>query len=267
MIAIEHMCCGYQDRPVLFCEHALFPAGKVTGIIGANGSGKSTLLRTIEGLVSYKGSITIDGKESARLTQKERACLISYLPQASPAVNLTVRELVSHGRFAHLGISRILSEKDRRIVQHAMEQTDVSHLAGRTLKEISGGERQRAFLAMAIAQEAKMMLLDEPTTGLDIGHQKEVMNILKDLAGKGIGIIMTLHDIPEAFTVSDHLVLIGREAADTRSTVLATGTPDEILHQQEILKKCVGTGIVRTCIPGQLVDYVLVNGSTEETGD
>lgn len=258
MIRIEQMRCGYGGRTVLSCAHVDFAAGKITGIIGANGSGKSTLLRAVEGIIPYAGSIAIDGRESTRLAPRERAHLVSYLPQTSRAVNLTVRGLVNHGRFAYLGVSRILSGRDRDIVEHAMEQTDVRRLAGRTLSEISGGERQRAYLAMAIAQEARMMLLDEPTTGLDIDHQREVMKILKELASRGTGIVMTLHDIPQAFTVSDQLVLIGMKEGDSGSTVLAAGTPAEILTKQDILIRCVGAGVVRTHIPGQIADYALV---------
>lgn len=217
----------------------------------------------MEGLLPYDGSITIEGQESRDLSQKERAHLVSYLPQTSIAVNLTVRGLVSHGRYAYLGVSRILSERDRGIVEQAMEQTDVAGLADRSLREISGGERQRAYLAMAIAQGAKMMLLDEPTTGLDIDHQLEVMRILQELAKSGIGIVMTLHDIPQAFTVSDQLVLIGKKKEAEGSTVLAAGSSDEILEQQEVLTSCVGAGIVKTKIRGQLFDYALVKSEKE----
>lgn len=257
MIEITKMSCGYRGKKVLYCDHLTFPDGKITGIIGANGNGKSTLLRAVEGILPYEGSIRVAGRESREMTTKERARYLAYLPQATKAVNLPVEKLVEHGRFAYLGFSKILSEKDHAIVREAMEMTDVARFAGRILPQISGGEKQRAYLAMAIAQRSRMLLLDEPTTGLDIDHQTKIMKILRLLAGRGCGVVMTLHDIPQAFTVSDQIVLIGKNE-EGRGILLAKGTPEELAGEPEVLRKGIGAAVVKTDLPGQCYDYALV---------
>lgn len=262
MIQIRNLRAGYDGRTVLSAENLDLAAGQITGILGANGNGKSTLLSAIESSIPYQGSIQIDEMESRNLTERERAKLVAFLPQNTPRANLTVEMLVSHGRFAYLGFSRILSPRDREIVEEAMEMTDVADLRHRYLTEISGGEKQRAYIAMAAAQKSRMLLLDEPTTGLDIRHQWRIMEILKKLASSGTGIVMTSHDIPETVTVSDRLVLIGK--AQGVGQVLEEGKKEEVLSHQDLFVRCLGAGVVRIHIPGQLCGYTLVRGGAED---
>ena len=164
MVEITNVYAGYGGKPVISIPYLSFKAGEITSIIGRNGSGKSTLLKAIDSLIQYTGSITADGMEIAGLSHKERARTVAYLPQTLIPVRLSIRVLVSHGRYAHTGISHRLSSKDRAMVDNAMELADVYTMQDRWINEISGGEVKRSYLAMVIAQNSRYILLDEPVS-------------------------------------------------------------------------------------------------------
>ena len=207
-------------------------AGRRTAIIGPNGAGKTTLLRALAGLNRrYTGEIQLDGRELGSYTEKELARVRAILPQERAAAQgLTVEQLVTYGRFAHAGLFQTRSDaEDREAVAWAMETAHVSAFAERDVHTLSGGERQRAFLAMALSQKPRLLLLDEPTTYLDIAHQLRVMEITRRLSAEhDMTILMVLHDMAHAMQYADDIILV-RDGA-----VAATGTPAEVLTEERI---------------------------------
>ena len=187
--------------------------GEVVSLIGPNGSGKSTLLRVISRLLKpNSGEVLLDGQNVREMKSTEVAKSLAMLPQMNNhQLDLTVRELVEFGRHPHTGKSGRLTKEDIELIDWAIEVTGLSHLQGRLLPSMSGGERQRAWIAMTIAQNPKVLLLDEPTTYLDISHQLEVMELVKELNAKyNMTVIMVLHDINQAAQYSDRLIVLKR---------------------------------------------------------
>lgn len=219
-------------REILHGVDIEIPAGRRTAIIGPNGAGKTTLLRALAGLnPRYTGEIQLDGRELGSYTEKELARVRAILPQERAAAQgLTVEQLVTYGRFAHAGLFQTRSDaEDREAVAWAMETAHVSAFAEREVHTLSGGERQRVFLAMALSQKPRLLLLDEPTTYLDIAHQLRVMEITRRLSAEhGMTILMVLHDMAHAMQYADDIILV-RDGA-----VAATGTPAEVLTEERI---------------------------------
>jgi len=257
MIEVSNLQAGYngfetEQRSFLNIEKVVFEEGKITGIVGLNGSGKSTLLKSVLGMTSIlAGSVLIDGKKIKSLGHKGRAREVSYLPQSYAAPNMDVFTLVSHGRFPYLGFSKVLGEKDLQLVEKALRLTDLWDLREKNLSEISGGQRQRAYLAMAIAQNTKYLLLDEAAASLDIKHQQEVLEVLKKLADEGRGIIITSHDLPQSFSVCQKIYLM------EKGTVVAEGTPKEIASGEK-LSEVMGAGLKKNVDESALYEYQLV---------
>lgn len=185
--------------------------GEIVSLIGPNGSGKSTLLRLISRLITPdQGSVVLDGEEIAKMKSLDVAKKLAMLPQMNDhQLDVTVRELVEFGRYPHKGSYGRLNADDYEIIDWALEVTGLSHMKDRVLPSMSGGERQRAWIAMAIAQRPKVLLLDEPTTYLDIAHQLEVMELVRELNEQfGMTVVMVLHDINQAAQYSDRLVVL-----------------------------------------------------------
>jgi len=206
--------------------------GRRTAIIGPNGAGKTTLLRALSGLnTHYTGEILLAGKELGSYSEKELARVRAILPQERGAAQgLTVEQLVSYGRFSHRGMFRARDgTDDRAAVAWAMETARVDAFAGREVHTLSGGERQRVYLAMALSQRPRLLLLDEPTTYLDVAHQLRVMEIITNLnRDSGITVLMVLHDMAHAMQYADDIVLMRKGA------IVATGTPADVLTKQRI---------------------------------
>ena len=219
-------------REILHGVDIEIPAGRRTAIIGPNGAGKTTLLRALAGLNRrYTGEIQLDGRELGSYTEKELARVRAILPQERAAAQgLTVEQLVTYGRFAHAGLFQTRSEaEDREAVAWAMETAHVSAFAAREVHTLSGGERQRVFLAMALSQKPRLLLLDEPTTYLDIAHQLRVMEITRRLSTEhGMTILMVLHDMAHAMQYADDIILV------RDGSIAATGTPAEVLTEERI---------------------------------
>lgn len=234
MIEIKNLKVSYGSKVVLQLESLDLEAGKITAIVGLNGSGKSTLLKSIVGIKGYEGSVLINGKQASKLGHKKRATFVSYLPQIFPAANMDIITLVSHGRFPYLGYSKILGEEDLELVENALRITDLWEIREKSLLEISGGERQRAYLAMVIAQNTKFILLDEPATYMDIKHQIEIMDVLKKLADQGRGIIFSSHDLPQSFSVCDKVCLL------KKGELVAVGQPDILAADYEKMRSAMG---------------------------
>ena len=240
MIELKKLSAGYGKSAILEGIDVTLEKGKLTVLAGVNGSGKSTLIKTVAGIIpSLGGEISVDGETLSSLSPKARAKKISYLSQGRSVPDMTVGELALCGRFPHLSFPRVYSEKDKRIAAEKMEQLSISHLKECHLSALSGGMRQKAYVAMALAQESDYILLDEPTTYLDIAHQIELMDILQDLAKSGKGVIAVLHDLPLAMNYADEVAIIGD------GTVKMKASPDEILRSG-IIKTIFGVSIART---------------------
>ena len=209
VIVLEDLSCGYGGNAVVSGVSVNFDKGKLYSLIGRNGCGKSTLLMTVAGLMKpLAGDVKTDGTSIFSMKPKELAKRISFLPQTAAVGDITVRSLVSHGRFPYLPYPRRYSAYDQQKIDEALETAGVSELAGRKISELSGGQRQKARLAMLLAQDTDIMFLDEPTTYLDIGGRLELMELFGGLAESGETIIMALHDLDLALKYSDAVAVI-----------------------------------------------------------
>lgn len=222
---------GYGRKAVLSDVEIALSSGMITILAGPNGCGKSTMLRTLAGLQpALKGDINIQGSSLGRLSRRELSRQLAFLPQSSLVPSgVTVRELVRHGRYAHAGPLARHTAEDREAVEWAMEVTDALPLADRQLEELSGGERQRAWLATVLAQRSQILLLDEPTTYLDLKHQVDLLELVRKVVkeyGMACGIV--LHDLGQAAAYGDTVVLAAM------GKVITTGTPHEVLTRSSI---------------------------------
>lgn len=214
----EDVCVSFDGTPILQEVNLTLGRGEWLGVIGPNGAGKSTLLRALVGTVRSRGRIEVDGTALGSLRPKDRARRISMVAQ-NPVIPdaITVAEYVMLGRTPHLARFALESTRDARIVAEALGALDLGPLAGRFLSTLSGGERQRALLARALVQDAPVLLLDEPTTALDIGHQQEVLDLVDRLRReRGLSVVTTLHDLTLAGRYPDRLLLLveGRPVAE-----------------------------------------------------
>ena len=213
-------------------------AGEIVGLVGPNGAGKSTLLRAVTGLVPLRaGSIHVGGEALDSLSRGElarRVAVVQQLPEA-PAT-LSVRQLALLGRHPHLRLLARESSRDHAIAEGALRQAGCSELADRELGTLSGGERRRAFIARALAQQAPLLLLDEPTANLDAGAQHEVLELVADLARSGTGVLLVVHDLTLAIAYCDRLVLLDR------GRVAASGPPAEVITP-ELVRRLYGNAV------------------------
>ncbi|MFI5844033.1 ABC transporter ATP-binding protein [Catenuloplanes sp. NPDC051500] len=227
-LRVENLTLGYKDRVVISELDLPVPPGKITAIVGANACGKSTLLRAMSRLLAPRtGHVLLDGREVHRMPAKELARTLGLLPQSPIAPEgITVTDLVGRGRNPHQRMLSRWSREDDLAVAAALDATHTADLADRAVDELSGGQRQRVWIAMALAQQTDVLLLDEPTTFLDVSHQVEVLDLLTDLnATRGTTIVMVLHDLNLAARYADHLIAL----AD--GTVHASGTPGDVLTE------------------------------------
>lgn len=255
MIEARDLVSGYGGRDVIHVDELTLPDGQVTCIVGENGCGKSTLLKTLAGLLAYRGSISLGGEELKDLSHRERARRLGYLPQRLTQPAMDVGTLVLHGRFSRMGISKVPGDADRAAITRAMGLCDVSMLADRLLADLSGGELQRAYLAMVVAQEARTLLLDEPTAHMDVARRIEVANILRQLADAGTGVVLTTHDLPECLSVSDEVVLMAAGGISDR------GTPAELLARPGAFGRAMGVFPRKVSDTDAIFPYILVRGN------
>lgn len=227
MIELSHLHVSLGGQPVLQDFSARFPAGEISCLVGPNGCGKTTLLRTLSGLTpADSGQALLKGADLLTMPRRQRALSLAYLPQSRPVPQIRAGLLAEHGRFPHEGFSKRLDAHGQEAIARAMELTNTAHLAHRYLPELSGGERQRVYLAAALAQETDVLLLDEPTTFLDLQHQLELLELCRTLARQGKTVVVVLHDLLQAFTYADTVCVMehGRCAACAPAKELL-GTP------------------------------------------
>lgn len=225
-LGAEKLSLGYGDREVVAALDIGIPEKKLTVIVGANASGKSTLLRGLARLLKPRhGTVLLDGRSIHTMPTLEVAAILGMLPQTPVAPEgILVADLVGRGRYPHQGWFRRWSAEDDAAVADALRATDTLDLAARPVDELSGGQRQRVWIAMALAQETDLLLLDEPTSFLDIAHQVEILDLLADLvARRGRTIAVVLHDLNLACRYAGHLV------AMKDGKIVARGSPSEIL--------------------------------------
>ena len=204
--------------------------GQLVGLIGPNGAGKSTLLRTISGILRYRrGAVLLEGEDLRSLSPKDVAATLALVPQIAPyTYGFTSLELVLMGRYPHLGRFQIEGREDDRIARDAMRLTETEQFADRTLDTLSGGERQRVFVARALAQQPRILLMDEPTANLDVLHQLKVLDLVRRLVADGLTAVAAIHDLNMAARYCDKLVMLNK------GHVLAEGSPDEVLTPETI---------------------------------
>lgn len=204
MMHAEALSAGYGGRVVIHGVALHAEQGSITAVIGPNGAGKSTLLKALAGMLPpCGGSVQAGGKPLHQLSSKDKARLVAFLSQRHTVPAISMRTLVLHGRFPHMGFPRKPSHADYAIAEEAMRDLGVLHLQEELLTELSGGEVQKAYLAMALAQQTPVLILDEPNTYLDVFHQRELMRTLRELADRGKTILLAVHDIPTALEFAD----------------------------------------------------------------
>lgn len=227
----KELYVGYEKKTILKNVTVSVPKGKISVILGSNGCGKSTLLKSLSRLLNpEKGAVLLSGTDITKIPTKKLAQKIGLLPQ-SPLVpdGITVAELVSRGRFPYQSMLRGLSSEDHEKVAEALDLLGISSLADRNVDELSGGQRQRVWIAMALAQDTDILLLDEPTTYLDVSYQVEILDTLSELnRKKHITIVMVLHDINLSARYADHIF------AMKNGSLICHGTPDEVITEDNI---------------------------------
>jgi len=235
-LSAADLTLGYGNRTIVEKLSLDIPPGKFTVIVGANACGKSTLLRGLARLLTPSaGTVYLDGRAIHQMPTREVARLLGVLPQTPVAPDgITVTDLVGRGRYPHQGWFRQWMAADDAAVATALQATDTLDLAGRVVDELSGGQRQRVWIAMALAQDPRILLLDEPTTFLDLSHQIDVLDLLRELnRSRGTTVVAVLHDLNLAARYADELVVMHAGA------VVAHGAPTDVLTA-EVVQRAFG---------------------------
>ena len=231
-IACRDVVVAFDGVEVLRGVDLWVPPGGWVTVVGPNGAGKSTLLRAVGGIVDATGSIDLGGRPAAGMTRREMARLVALVPQ-EPVIprGMRVVDYVLLGRTAHLGFFEAEGAADLDVAVKALADLDAGPLADRTVDTLSGGERQRIVIARALAQESPVLLLDEPTTALDVGHQQEVLDLVDRLrAERNLTVLATMHDLTLAGQYADWLVML-----DAGEVVVA-GSADEVLTEEAVAR-------------------------------
>ncbi|WP_251343859.1 ATP-binding cassette domain-containing protein [Haloplanus halophilus] len=229
-ISIDDVSVSFGDVPVLESVSTSVAEGALVGLVGPNGAGKTTLLRAITGTLSPDaGSVRVTGERLADLSSRAASRLVATVPQSTASTfEFDVRRIVAMGRTPHVDRLGSRTPADRRAVEEAMERTAVDHLADRPVTEVSGGERQRVFLARALAQDTPVLLLDEPTSDLDVNHQVRTLELVADLVEEGRTVVAAIHDLDLAARYCDELRLL----AD--GGIRAAGPPASVLTDEAV---------------------------------
>jgi iron complex transport system ATP-binding protein len=257
-LSVHDLTVALDRVPVLHGVSCAVPDGGWLALIGPNGAGKTTLLRAVAGLVPYQGRIEVDQADLGALRGRGRARLIAYVPQL-PVLppHMTAGDYVLLGRTPYIGYLGAPGAGDRARAAEASDRLDVTRFAGRRLATLSGGERQRVVLARALTQSPDVLLLDEPTTLLDLGHQQQVLELVDDLRrSRGVTVVATLHDLTQAAQYAGHLVLLdgGR--------VAAAGPPAAVLTE-DLIARVYAARVQVTAGPG---DHPVVTPVREPPG-
>ena len=229
MIEIRNLSVGYENTNVLQDINLKFHPGEITVLAGPNGCGKSTLLKSIVRIVPHsQGEILIDGVSNSQMSTKELAKKVAYLAQNKKAPDISVMKMVLHGRFAHLSYPRKYRQQDLEIAKEAIRWAGLEKESEKNVSKLSGGMQQKAYLAMALAQDADTILLDEPTSYLDVAHQLRLMDLAKNLAKAGKAVVLVLHDLTQALQIADQMIVL------KNGRILSRGTPKSVYEDQSL---------------------------------
>lgn len=247
MIKLENLCFSYGKNVIFRNLDACFNKGELCCIVGVNGSGKSTLLRLISGILKpSNGGVSVEGRIMTSYSRREYSKLIAFLPQLRDSISMTVGDIVALGRFPYTGFVRPFYETDADAVKSALAAVNASELINRNLSELSGGEKQRVYLAMIIAQNAPYVLLDEPTTFLDISHVYDMMDMLKALKKEGKCVLAVTHDIALALEYADKLLVVDKNSLSAE--LLTPGCAVE----NGTLERAFGISFLKTEVDGRV---------------
>lgn len=237
MINITHLTVAYDGKLALQDANLMIPTGAISGLIGMNGSGKSTLFKSIMGFVKpLTGQVLIN---QAPIRQAQKQGLVAYVPQSEDVdwnFPVSVWDVVMMGRYGYMNFLRMPSARDRQMVRDSLERVQLWDLRDRQIGELSGGQKKRAFLARALAQEALILLLDEPFTGVDFKTEKAIIDLLLELRQQGRTILISSHDLASITTFADQLVFVNK-------TVLAYGATSEVFTEANLARTFGGTAI------------------------
>lgn len=225
MIELKNVSTGYGKRPVIQNLSFRAGSGEITVLLGKNGQGKTTLLRAISGSLPYTGSISLDGREVRAMKPQLRARSLGAMPQILRSPDITVRELVSYGRQPYTGLTGILQEKDHDMVSRAISQVGIEALSESYVNQISGGERQKAYFALLLAQDTPNLLLDEPGAFLDADAMGRLCNFLRQAKAKGKTVLAVMHDINRALYLADQVVALCGDKP-------FIGTPEQVMENR-----------------------------------
>ena len=230
MLEARQLAFGFPGRSVGRDVSFALADGEVMCVLGPNGGGKTTLFRTLLGLLPAQGGeVLLGGKSLSALSRAEVARVVGYVPQGHTGTfAYTVREMVLMGRSAHLGAFSAPGRRDREVAERVLGRLEIGHLAERPVTQISGGERQLAFVARALAQEPRLLVMDEPTASLDFGNQVRVLETLASLAANGISILFSTHDPDQALLVAHRALLLGQ------GRLLELGPPREVIRTETL---------------------------------
>ena len=242
MLEIRNFSTGYPGKAVLQSISLTFSQGSVTVIAGPNGCGKSTLLKALAGILPVSGSVKLEGRELLDLPRRELAKTVAFLPQNRTVPEITAKNLVLHGRFPYLSYPRRYRQEDHRIASEALDKMGIGDLADRPLSTLSGGQRQKVYIAMALAQDTPVILLDEPTTFLDVAHQLQLMDQARNLASEGKTVVLVLHDLALALECADSLAVL------SGGSCLFQGDPEEAFLSG-CLERAFGVRVQRMYTP------------------
>jgi len=225
MLKLTDVWAGYEGKHVLQKISLEIPKGKITVLAGVNGCGKSTLLKTMAGILpGNSGRILIAGKEIERYSLQELAKQIAYLPQKRNVPEISTLRMVLHGRFPYLSYPRKYRKVDLEIAWEALRRVEMEAYAEKNISQLSGGMQQKVYIAMALAQDTPVILLDEPTSFLDISYQIKLMEMIRTLADQGKTVVLVLHDLSLALRTADHMILLDE------GCIRQEGSPEEIFQ-------------------------------------
>ena len=223
MIELKNVCAGYEGKTIVKNASVTFEPGKITVWIGPNGCGKSTLLKSVVRINPHTdGEILIEDKTIDNFSSAKLAQNVAYLAQNKKAPDISVMKMVLHGRFAYLNYPRKYRPQDFEIARKSLEWAGMADKSDELVSKLSGGMQQKVYIAMALAQDANTILMDEPTTYLDVVHQLRLMAMAKQLAAEGKAVVMVLHDLTQALEVADKVVVL------KAGEIIAQGTADEV---------------------------------------
>lgn len=223
MIELKNVCAGYEGKTIVKNASVTFEPGKITVLIGPNGCGKSTLLKSVVRINPHTdGEILIEDKPIDNFSSAKLAQNVAYLAQNKKAPDISVMKMVLHGRFAYLNYPRKYRPQDFEIARKSLEWAGMADKSDEIVSKLSGGMQQKVYIAMALAQDANTILMDEPTTYLDVVHQLRLMAMAKQLAAEGKAVVMVLHDLTQALEVADKVVVL------KAGEIIAQGTADEV---------------------------------------